>query len=948
MNALVRRTSAGGERLLRLLAALAILGTMLAIRPALAQTVATVTVTANPTSLVANGTATATVTATVRDAEGAPLSGQSVSFQITPNTLGSLSSPSGTTNASGEATVTFTAGTTDGSVTVQATAGSVTGSTRIRIEPNVPIPDGIVLTADPTSILGDDIVTATIRAVITAGGTPVEGTVVTFSTFHPGTFTPGGSGSGSATTNASGIAEVTFRSSVGGTAFIRGVAAIGQADATVQVNIIPVLTAIELTANPAVVAANGTSTSTIQALVRQTGALPAAGVEVTFSSTFGTLSGTTATTNQDGIASVTLSSAAEGSAALSATAGSFSDTATVLFTNNSVTITAPAANAVLNSRRPSVDGTATPGVGDSVRVFANGLEVCSVGPQPNGSWACTPTSDLPEGAVLIQAELTQTAVAISPRAERNITIDVTAPVAPVIVSPAAGATTGPRPTITGTAVGEEGGTVAVTSGAAALCQGTVEADGSWSCPVGADLASGAATIEAAVTDRAGNVGPPASRSFTVDASAVSTPTIGQPLLVNSRRPTIGGTSDTGTTVRLTISLAGGATVVYENVAVTAGAWSVNLATATPSSGALPAGGLADGTYPLAARARNSVGTTSSDANATLTVDATPPAVPVIVSPAAGSSTGVRPTISGTAEAGTTVTVALQGAGTLCTTIADGNSTWSCVPGTDLALGQRTIVATATDQAGNSAASAPHSFTVVTGGVTAPTFTSPLAVNSRTPPIAGAADIGTTVRLTIALPGGTTVVFESLFVNSSGLWSVNLATDTPSSGTLPTGGLLDGAYPITAQSRRGGDASTITSATLAVDTVAPGPPTVTRPANNASSGPFPVLSGTSENGSTVIVVVDKDGSATTTGDRVTYEVPASAQLLAGANATLAGTWTLNTLGTTPVSGSLGPNGLLPGTQPSFTVQARDAAGNLSTVTTLRLTIQIRVSLPLIRK
>jgi hypothetical protein len=81
---------------------------------------------------------------------------------------------------------------------------------------------------------------------------------------------------------------------------------------------------------------------------------------------------------------------------------------------------------------------------------------------------------------------------------------------------------------------------------------------------------------------------------------------------------------------------------------------VNTATAVPASGALPVGGLVDGSYPLSASVRSAGGQTSSAATATLRVDGTAPLAPVIVSPSAGTRLGYKPVFSGTAEANSTL------------------------------------------------------------------------------------------------------------------------------------------------------------------------------------------------------------------------------------------------------------------------------------------------------
>src|SRR5690606_5747297 len=98
-----------------------------------------------------------------------------------------------------------------------------------------------------------------------------------------------------------------------------------------------------------------------------------------------------------------------------------------------------------------------------------------------------------------------------------------------------------------------------------------------------------------------------------------------------------------------------------------------------------------------------------------TVDREAPSAPVL-SLASASDTGISnndgltndttPTLNGTAEPGSTVTIEFSADGTLGTAIADDKGNWSFTPGSSLS-GSGSFSATATDVAGNvSAASSP--------------------------------------------------------------------------------------------------------------------------------------------------------------------------------------------------------------------------------------------------
>jgi len=111
------------------------------------QAVTSITVSASPTTIIANGVQTSTITATVFDQAGQPMgSGVSVSFTTT---LGNLSAGSANTNGSGQAGVTLTS-TSAGTAAVTATYNSYSANTNVTLE----IPDTTPPTlfkAEPTS-----------------------------------------------------------------------------------------------------------------------------------------------------------------------------------------------------------------------------------------------------------------------------------------------------------------------------------------------------------------------------------------------------------------------------------------------------------------------------------------------------------------------------------------------------------------------------------------------------------------------------------------------------------------------------------------------------------------------------------------------------------------------------------------------------------------------------
>ena len=177
---------------------------------------------------------------------------------------------------------------------------------------------------------------------------------------------------------------------------------------------------------------------------------------------------------------------------------------------------------------------------------------------------------------------------------------------------------------------------------------------------------------------------------------------------NTRFPVLNGTAQPGSEVQVRIDTDGDqhANVTYTTTADANGNWAVDLKTATPSSGALPATGLSD-TNSLEVVGSNK-GVQSTLPLTTLHFDDTPPASAEVAS-VAGDNIITAPekaagvAISGTAEANGSVELKL---GTLTRLVAvDANGNWSTTLQADdlpTADGSYTLSATAIDAAGNRA------------------------------------------------------------------------------------------------------------------------------------------------------------------------------------------------------------------------------------------------------
>ncbi|MBE1443035.1 Ig-like domain-containing protein [Paenibacillus sp. OAS669] len=422
-------------------------------------------------------------------------------------------------------------------------------------------------------------------------------------------------------------------------------------------------------------------------------------------------------------------------------------------------------------------------------------------------------------------------------------VNVIGPAVPVVTHPANGsATNDTTPVISGTA--EPNHTVTIVLDGTAAGTTVASSMGSWSWTPAVALAEGPHTVKVKSLDGTGNTSPDSNtNTFTVDTTPPPAPVILRPAngyITNDATPMIGGTAEPGLTV--TIVLDG--TAAGSTVATATGTWSWK-----------PASALAEGTHTVKAAAMDIAGNTSPDSNTnTCTVDTTPPAAPVVVTPSNGSTMNViTPTISGTAEAGTTVTIVLDGAAA-GTTTAVANGSWSWTPASALAEGPHTVKATVTDTVGNTSPdSNTNTFTIDTAPPLAPVITVPVngsTMNSPTLAISGMAEAGAAVTIvTDGAAAGTTTAA------ADGSWS-----------WTPASALAEGPHTVkaTAMDIAGNTSPESNTVTFTIDTTPSAAPIVVTPANGfKTNNAMPDISGTAEADAAVTVVLDGAAAGTTT-------------------------------------------------------------------------------------
>lgn len=537
-----------------------------------------------------------------------------------------------------------------------------------------------------------------------------------------------------------------------------------------------------------------------------------------------------------------------------------------------------------NDARPTFNGTGD--VGSTVHVIVDGNEIGTAVVNAQGNWTFTPGSDLSDGPHAITFNATDAAGNTgSTTAPFNLTVDTGVPSAPVISTAADNvgsvqtplssgqSTDDTTPTLNGTATANA--TVTVYENGQPIGTALADGTGAWSFTPSTPLSSGSHTWTATVTDAAGNVSP-ASPGFTlvVDTTAPNAPVISQAIddVGSITGPITSGQTTDDTVPRLvgtsepfaTVNIYEGTTLVGTGTADGTGNWSIVLNTT-----------LATGAHSFTAQATDVAGNTSvSSASFSLTIDTTPPALPVLTSilddvgnaptpvTNGGLTNDAQPTLSGTAEAGSTVKIFDNGVQIGSVTATGG--AWSFTPSPALGNGSHNLTFTATDAAGNVSAptagyvinvdtlapSAPVISSVVddVGSVTGP-ITGP--TNDTRPTLNGTAEANATVRIY----DGITLV-GTVTADASGNWTLPQTTTTLTQGTHN--------FTATATDAAGNTSVASTVTTIIVDTTAPTAPTGTFNADGS------VLTGNAEAGSTVSIRL-ADGSTVTAiaGSNGTY-------------------------------------------------------------------------------
>jgi len=526
-----------------------------------------------------------------------------------------------------------------------------------------------------------------------------------------------------------------------------------------------------------------------------------------------------------------------------------------------------ATDGITNASAIVVSGQAEPGA--NVSIFEGRTLLASANADSKGAFSIDISATASEGSHTLTARAVDLAGNQSADSDNLvIRIDRTAPGAPAITAiqddtGTAGdyLTRATKITVSGTA--EPDALVVLSQDGVDV--GTVVAglDGAWSIPVGGSkgLAQGLYTFKARSTDVAGNTGAEsAGRQVEIDTSVAApkvsglTDTSGGPisaLITNTGAIGLRGTAEAGSTIDLLVQ----GIQVGTTLADGAGNWTLVLATP-----------LGQGNYTAQARATDRAGNISSlSASLAFTIDLTAPDAPLVsgIKPDTGSSatdgltSSTAPTASGTAEAGSTVEMSIDG-GAVVTAKASAKEAWVFTLPT-LSEGKHQVVFWAVDAAGNrSKASQTLQIEVDTVAPAQPVVTgiqsdtgasaSDGVTADSTPLVTGTAEAGSLVDL---FRNGTKVA--RVQADGTGAWQYQVDV-----------ALSEGKSAFTAQAmdQAGNKGALSTAFNAVIDTKAPASGLVTgispdtgTAGDGLTSTSAPVVSGTGEKGSTAIIAVD---------------------------------------------------------------------------------------------
>ncbi|MFQ3872448.1 Ig-like domain-containing protein [Staphylococcus sp. Mo2-1] len=395
---------------------------------------------------------------------------------------------------------------------------------------------------------------------------------------------------------------------------------------------------------------------------------------------------------------------------------------------------------------------------------------------------------------------------VSPKTRLTVT-DATAPDAPTVNE-----VTSEGTQVTGT--GEPGSTITVKFPDGSVATGTVDNQGNYMIDLPLDKQlNGNEELVITSTDGSGNVSPE-TRLTVTDATAPVAPTVNE---VTSEGTQVTGTGEAGSTI--TVQFPDGSTVT--GTVDNQGNYVIDIPTNIDLVG----------NEELVVTATDGSGNVSSETRLTVK-DTTVPTAPMV-----NEVTSEGTQVTGTGEAGSTITVQFPD-GSVATGTADNQGNYAIDVPTNLDLvGNEELVVTSTDGAGN--VSAETRLTVT--DATAPNAPTVNEVTSEVTQVSGTGEAGSTI--TVQFPDGSTVTGT---VDNQGNYAIDLPLDKQLNGNEEL---------VITSTDASGNVSPETRLTV-TDVTAPVTPTVNEVTSEGTQ-----VSGTGEPSSTITVQFP-DGSVLT--------------------------------------------------------------------------------------
>ena len=444
------------------------------------------------------------------------------------------------------------------------------------------------------------------------------------------------------------------------------------------------------------------------------------------------------------------------------------------------------------------------------------------------------------GSTIIKAAQAKSYNYVAAEVTETLTIAIsgTSPEEPAMTGGNGNTTNNTTPTFSGTT--DPGSTVSVVIDSVTYGPVTADENGHWEIIINPALNDGPHDVKVVVSDQNNNTTESPVITVVVDTeqpSAPPTPTVpgGNGTATSSTTPAISGTAEPGGSVVVVIDgVTYGPVIADEN-----GHWEIVISPA-----------LNEGPHEVKVIVTDKAGNSSESPVTTIVVDTKDPETPVtpVIPGGSGENTNnPTPSFSGTTEPGATVVVVIDGV-THGPVTADENGHWEIIISPALNDGPHEVKVIVKDEANNSSES-PASTIIVDTKQPEPPATPTVpggngsATNTTTPTFSGTTEPGASV--VVVIDG---VTYGPVTADENGHWEIIISP-----------ALNNGSHEVkVVVTDTAGNNSESPATTIIVKPEAPATPAVpTVPGGNgsATNDTTPAFSGTTEPGSTVVVVID---------------------------------------------------------------------------------------------